>query len=351
MSTATLTYQCPNCSAGLKFDAEKQKFCCEFCLSEFDKSELENTEAEERAKAAEAESAAFCAHMVEYSCPSCGAQVTAEESTAATFCYWCHNPVVLTGRLSGQLRPHKVIPFKIDRDKAKEIFYAFVRKHKFLPRDYFSEEQAAHLSGVYFPFWATDADTDSIVDGKAERVRRWRSGNVETTEISDFRIHRRGDIHFEDIVTSAISTEDKEMLEGILPYPSDSLVDFEIPYLQGFTAKKRDLEQLDVQDQVSARMRTYAKEVMRRTVTGYTSTQLDECQVKVKKSHWDYTLMPIWVLTYKGRREKPYVFSINGYTGKVWGEVPVSRAKLLALFGGLLAGVAGLIALIGWWLF
>ena len=36
----TLTYQCPNCSAGLVFSPDKGKLCCEFCLSEFTEQEL-----------------------------------------------------------------------------------------------------------------------------------------------------------------------------------------------------------------------------------------------------------------------------------------------------------------------
>ena len=30
-----ITYKCPNCGGGLTFNAEKQKYKCEYCLSEF----------------------------------------------------------------------------------------------------------------------------------------------------------------------------------------------------------------------------------------------------------------------------------------------------------------------------
>ena len=36
----TVNYSCPNCAAGLSFDADKQKFVCEFCLSQFTEEEL-----------------------------------------------------------------------------------------------------------------------------------------------------------------------------------------------------------------------------------------------------------------------------------------------------------------------
>ena len=60
--------------------------------------------------------------------------------------------------------------------------------------------------------------------------------------------------------------------------------------------------------------------------------------------------MPIWLLTYQ-QRGKTYTYAMNGYTGKVYGELPVSRLKL-ALLGavvGLLVGAAA--ALLKFFLF
>ena len=39
-----ITYKCPNCGGGLTFNAEKQKYKCEYCLSEFSQEELEEIE-------------------------------------------------------------------------------------------------------------------------------------------------------------------------------------------------------------------------------------------------------------------------------------------------------------------
>ena len=32
---ALVSYKCPNCGGSVVFDPKKQKFCCEFCMSEF----------------------------------------------------------------------------------------------------------------------------------------------------------------------------------------------------------------------------------------------------------------------------------------------------------------------------
>ena len=347
----TLTYQCPNCGAGLAFDAEKQKFACEFCLSEFTEEEAKAANSEESERERESARQEYNEHMREFECPSCGAHVVADESTAADFCYYCHNPVVLLGKLTGQMRPHRIIPFKYDKKEAEKRFLAYTKKKWFLPKAFFSTAQVEKFSGIYYPFWVTDADTDSTMRAHATRIRKWRSGNVEYTETSNFSIHRRGDIHFEDITTSALTEADKNLLEGVLPYPSEALQEFSMPYLSGYLAKKRDIEREALSDEVRKRMSDYASALLRGTVHGYHSVTVKEMQVDIHKSHWEYSLLPIWILTYRDRKDRLYTYAMNGYTGKVYGELPVSIGKLMLLLGAIAVPIATVLTLLGGVLF
>lgn len=350
MENATTVYRCPNCNAGLCFDAEKQLFDCAFCLSEFSEQELLKTDSRERAAAEETAGEEFCSHMQEYFCPSCGGEVVADETTAADFCLYCQSPVVLRGRLSGQMRPHKLIPFRIDRDEAERQFLAFAKKKWFIPRGVFARGQMEKIRGVYYPFWVADADTDCELDAKATRVRSWTRGDVRYTETSYFDIRRRGNIHFEDMTFSALREEDKQMLEGVLPYPSSALTEFSMPYLSGFLAKKRNIEREELAEEVRGKMNSYAGSLLSGTAVGYTTLRTQRCAVRVLSSRWEYALMPVWVFTYTGKK-RSYTYAMNGYTGKIYGELPVSGGRLAAfasiLFGVAAAGAALLYALIG----
>lgn len=342
INESTLTYKCPNCGAGLVYDAEKQSFVCNFCISEFAEADLKNSEADKKAKRIEDEETEFNESVNQYSCPSCGAEIIVDKNTAADFCYYCHNPVVLADKVSGAFKPSKIIPFKIDKDGARRTFLDYAKKKWFCPKDYFSESRSEKIKGIYYPFWVTDADATARLDATAYKVRSWTSGEYHYTETKKYDVKRGGNIHFEDITTSAISDEDKKMLEGILPYPKDEHIDFSMPYLQGFAAKKRNVERESLSGEVRERMRGYSETLLSDTVIGYTSVNTDSVSMNVNSAHWEYTLMPIWILTYK-KGEKTYVYAMNGSTGKIYGELPLSPWKL-AILGVAVSAITALIA-------
>ena len=133
-----ISYQCPNCEAPLSYTPEKQGFECEYCLSFFKEEALramqeEGTDAPLAEEAPEEEMATAeegdtFEGMEEYACPNCGAEVACDGNTVATFCCYCHTPVIHRGKLAGQMKPHRIVPFQYDREGAKEVFLKFIRK-------------------------------------------------------------------------------------------------------------------------------------------------------------------------------------------------------------------------------
>lgn len=345
MDHTVISYKCPNCSGGLEYKPGSDKLVCPFCDSEFKEQELKDTKAYRQAREEQRLQEEFNAQMVEYNCPSCGAEILADENTAADMCPYCHNPVALKGRLSGALRPDKVVPFKYDAQAAKQKFIETMGKRKFVPGNFLATAQLEKIQGIYYPFWVADADTDSSFTGIGTKVRTWRAGNIRYTETSKYDVFRRGDIHFEDLSTAALSEADKAILEGILPFPATCHEDFSMTYLSGFVTKKRDMDRKDVEGDVKNRIDTYSEQLLRETIHGYSSVSTRERRAVIKQSRWEYCLMPIWLLTYNTPKRR-YVFAMNGYTGKTYGELPIDWKKLLLVGLGIGLGIGLLAALL-----
>ena len=83
-------------------------------------------------------------------------------------------------------------------------------------------------------------------------------------------------------------------------------------------------------------------------MNGYTIVHMQNFVADLRKRKWKYTLLPVWMVTYK-YLGKIYVYGMNGQTGKVYGELPLSKRKvaITALIIGLiiltLGAVGGMI--------
>ena len=347
-----ISYKCINCGGPLQYDAQKLKFACEYCRSEFTEEELEKhfgkldeqLDQESKPEPEQDPNDEFAAAL--YVCQSCGAEVIAETNTASTFCVYCHNPIVLSNRLSGSFKPNMVIPFKISEKDAKQRFLDFCGKKKFLPGDFLSEGQMDMMKGVYYPYWLVNSEKDGGINGTAKKVRRWEEGDYEVEETKIYQIIRRGKIDFKHFPHAALKEPDnKKALKYVNPFDDEEARPFTMSYLSGFLAEKRDLERNEAQQDVDNELRGYAQKIYSETVNGYDSFRVDNMDLTTLNESWEYALMPVWVMTFK-YKDKDYMYAMNGQTGKNYGELPVSIAKL-AIFGAIMFVVLFAIFLIG----
>ena len=97
-------YKCPCCGGAIAFDSTAQKLKCPYCDTEFEIETLKGYEEELEGDSADnmewqtdagsewqqGETDGLC----NYSCNSCGGEIVADETTAATKCPFCDNPVI-----------------------------------------------------------------------------------------------------------------------------------------------------------------------------------------------------------------------------------------------------------------
>lgn len=357
---AVVTYKCPNCDGGLIFDAESQKFHCEFCLSYFTEEELvkagqakteekvineEQTQERENTQEVTDSEKEKDFHAAMYTCPSCGAEVVVDDTTAASQCCFCHNPVVISGRLDGKFEPDCVIPFAIDRDEAIKRFLQWTGKKWFIPKNFFSKKQIEKVSGIYFPYWIADCDVSASIHAEATKVRSWRSGNTRYTETSTYSVSRAGNLSFSDISKNALNKANKVLAENVQPFDFSEVKDFNMAYLSGFGAEKRDIEHEEIEAEIKEDVTNYSAELLRDTVGGYDSVLVSNRSADVNNLKWRYALVPVWLMTYKSGG-KDYYYAMNGQTGNTCGKLPVNPKKLAALFAGVSIPVF-IIALLG----
>lgn len=355
MADQITNYQCPACGGPLHFNNESQDLSCDYCDSHFTVADIEAFYAEKDKAAAEfaqqsnewtLESdeawGADGANMRAYNCPSCGAELICEETTAASSCPYCGNPTIVPGQMQGMLRPDYVLPFRLDKEAAKTALRNHYKGKKLLPRSFTKENHIDEIKGIYVPFWLFDGEADADLFYNATRsfTHETRDERVTTTE--HYNLRRAGTVSFSKIPVDASSKMPDAHMDALEPFDFSELKPFSTAYLPGFFADKYDVSVDDSASRADTRAERTVRDIMRSSCAGYDTLNEAGGDVRLHRGDVHYALIPVWMLNTTWHGET-FMFAMNGQTGKIVGDLPVDKGRWFGHFIAAAAIVAAVI--------
>ena len=339
-------FKCPCCDGAIEFDSTLQKMKCPYCDAEFEMDALQAYQDELNAVPQDnmtwdtAAGSEWTEGETEglrvYTCNTCGGEIVADETTGASACPFCGNPVIMTGQFAGALKPDLVIPFKVDKKAAIAALQNHYKGKLLLPRVFKDQNHIKEVKGLYVPVWLFDTDADAYVRYKATRTRTWSDSRYDYTETTHYAVTRAGGIGFENVPVDGSTKMDDTLMESIEPYNIADAVDFQTAYLSGYLADKYDVDAQASIDRANARIKRSTEDAFAATVQGYTSVVPVSSIINLQNGRSRYALYPVWILNTQWNKQK-FTFGINGQTGKIVGDLPMDKGK----FWTWLLGIAG----------
>lgn len=332
-----VSYKCPSCNAPLRFDGKSQELVCDYCGKTYAVSEIE-TKKKETPKGEGWDTSSLKTewgkdgeHIAIYNCPSCGAELLTEETTAAASCPYCGNPTVVSKNISGIFKPDYIIPFKLNIESAKSSLRNYYEGKKLLPPVFRDENKINEVKGIYVPFWLFNGEAEAEASYKCTRSRMYVSGDYEVTETDHYDVYRKGNMEFEKIPVDASKKMPDEYMDSVEPFNYSQLKEFSTAFLPGFLADKYDMSVEDCSKRADNRATNTTLYALGRSVNGYDTVSTERTRVEIKRGEVYYALFPIFILntSWKGKK---YLFAMNGQTGKFIGKLPISQKKYLMYF-------------------
>lgn len=382
-----LSYKCPKCGAPIQYKAGTDSVVCDYCQGISTVAELEEyaakLEAEAAAKAAAKTEAKAAAKGVAkagadqkkeaakleaaatakadtqppsdspadfkdsdlkggeqaefpkvgsdvkvYRCQSCGAEIISDHGTAATICQYCHNPVILTDQLANEFRPREIIPFSFDKKKLKEVFKDKVANRFFVPKSFSADSQLDTIEGVYLPFWNYYARAQVAAAGVGDIEQTWYEGDYMVTETSHYAFNEAADLNLDNISCYASTKLPEESISSITPFNEAGSKAFAMPYLTGYRAENYQSDAKETKGKAEVQVQEEMQKIMADFTKGLTRVKYSQRDSRYELDEDpDLVLKPVYVMTYKYMR-KVYIFTVNGQTMKMYGEIPLDKPKL-----------------------
>lgn len=360
-----MIYKCPNCDGALEYNPATDRMECEFCGEGFLLAEIEaaqvkkehtynqqtgsqkviingegshefhkssNSAQLDSIEQNEEQEVDFLTNVETmecniYTCTSCGAELAISETEAATFCAYCGQPTVVFSRVSKELKPQSIVLFRIDKEQAINGIREKLNKSFLVPKDIknFSVDK---VRGIYVPHW--------IYDIHYYDMQHWEARNTKNQVTKTY--DREAECMFKGLTLDASKNLDDQLSQRLEPFDVRTRKPFESGYLSGFYADKYDYNEDRMRNYAYYRAKQFFDAQIKETISDQSAQLILSFPKRVIKNV-EYTLLPVWFVTFRYNYEK-YTIAVNGQTGKVVGTVPYDKKKVWILFSALTVIIA-----------
>ncbi len=295
-----------------------------------------------------------------FRCDNCGSEVATDPDQRSYVCAFCDSTFVaeFSRDVSERQPPEFVIGFAVSPERARALFEQWIGENSWIrPSDLRSQAVADKLRGVYLPFWSFSLQMHSRWEAtigeywyRTETYRTRENGKwvTKTRRVQETEWWPLGGLHhrfYSGYLVSGSRGLPQSDAERIKPFQLPSLKRYEPYYLAGWLCEEYSVDR----EQALVECKRVFFERERRNVAaflpGNTHRNL-EVESEFSQISSDLCLLPVYIISYRYKK-KLYRFLVNGQTGKVAGDKPVTYGKVALLVGAILLGGALIFAAIG----
>lgn len=336
------TFPCVSCGAKLAFAPGTRHLKCESCGAEndiaVDDARVEELEFDAYLKELEGREETFEAETAK--CAKCGAEQRLPDHHFAAHCAFCTAPIVAKTYARRHVKPRSMIPFQVERGRAQDQFRTWVKGLWLAPGELkrYAQSDAA-MTGTYLPFWTYDCRTAS--DYQGERGEDYYTNETVTTRNASgqavtqvrrvkhtnwFPAAGRVEHFHDDVLVMASQSLPPSLRGAAADWKLAALVPYQAEYVSGYLAEAYQVGLRDgfpiARDQIDARVYSLV-----RADIGGDQQRVHKVDTHYADVRFKHVLLPVWISAYRFRN-KTYRFLVNGQTGEVAGESPVSWQKV-----------------------
>jgi predicted RNA-binding Zn-ribbon protein involved in translation (DUF1610 family) len=328
--------ECPGCNASIEFNPEVGKLKCPYCDFETEIATPENEEDKtakelDFASAQDVQNFDWGTEKKTVTCKACGAETIYDALQVADSCPYCGSNQVMEASAVNSLAPNGVCSFEITDTQAAEKFQVWLKRKWFVPKAAKLSARTDAFKGVYLPYWTFDTKTSSRYTAKYGKHRQVKDKNGNTKRETDwYPVSGFYQEFIDDHLVSATSRYNQNIMKKIEPFNVLNNKSYRPEYVAGFLAERYSVGLKDGWGQ--------ARKEIQRHLDGKIKAKIKRdhqadvvSDLKFSTTHdgvtYKYLLLPVWQSSYRYKNDI-YHFMVNGQTGQVGGEAPISGWRI-----------------------
>jgi hypothetical protein len=287
-------------------------------------------------------------------CESCRAISMFDPEHAAQRCDFCGSPAIVPAdHLNDAITPESLLPAAVPEPRVRDQLREWYRSRWFAPNKLKRSALTDTLRGIYLPYWTFDAHVDAAWTAQSgyyyyetERVRG-ADGKTQTRQVRKIRWRPSSGAlshFFDDDLVPGTTGVHTALLRKVEPFPTlEDLKPYDPAYVRGWTVERYQLDLRQACATSQEQMDAVIHQLCARDVPGDTHRNLEVASTYRGRT-FKHILVPVWLVSYT-YGPKSFQVVVNGYTGKMAGEHPLSWIKITLAVLAAIIGIAILLIL------
>ncbi len=336
---------CPDCGGEMEWNAGKQALVCPYCGfvpsvqpgAADENAPIAEHDLEQALAQAGSGARGYGTETQSVKCQSCHAISVFEPGRAAQRCEFCGSPsVVAYSEERDPIAPESILPVKLAETEVRDRLREWYRTRWFAPDRLKTAALTDTLHGVYLPYWTFDAQAFAQWSAEAGYYyyttvsSRDAQGRETTTRVRHVRwVPAAGSLQhfFDDTLIAGTVGVAPKLLQQVEPFPTTTaLQPYDPGFVRGWVVERYQIDLRQAASRSEARMMDELKALCAREVPGDTHRNLD-VSAQFAERTFKHVLVPVWLVSYDFHG-KAFQVLVNGYTGTIAGERPISWLKV-----------------------
>jgi len=252
--------------------------------------------------------------------------------------------------------PEVYVPFTLDKKAALDSFHKWLHSLTFVPGNLKKTADLGALKPVYVPFWAVHSMTYTSYTGERGEEQKTTeeytdpAGETKTREATTLEWRPvRGEVrqHFEELYVCGVNDLPAGHVVALTPRQLTHHQVYSADGVAQTNVRRSDLDVRTAFTRARKLMEDQIKSLVQKDIGGKQQkiSRMETRHVGVAIKH---LLVPAFEGTYR-YAGKEYKVVINGGTGEVAGDHPISAGKIILLILGILVAIAAVIGIV--WFF
>lgn len=284
------------------------------------------------------------------SCRNCGATTDFEVTVNVLKCAFCGSEqIVAQPSDPNRPTPESILSFVVEEEQARAAYRSWLGNGFFRPGDLAKSASLREIRAVFLPFWAFDAraitqwtamsgrhrttvrQVQTVVNGQSVV----RDQQVQETDWYPASGGHVGQYTWE--LVSASKGLEQAWVDAIEPFNFGELRAYDGKFLLGRGAEEAAIDRSQAESVAQGIIQSKEQAECAQLVPGDTHRDL-----RVSTTLEDVTsrmlFLPVWLAAF-AYKQKVYRFVVNGQTGKVTGEAPVSYLKIALVVAAVIIAI------------